>query len=115
MLEVLGKNYVIGARVKGLKEKVFINKHVRRNALMSTITIAGMLMNTMLTSVVVTETVFGFQGLDKFAIEATGMIDVPAVAGLALVSALFFILTNLIVDIIYLYIDPRIEYSRRRN
>jgi len=109
MLEALGKGYIITAKAKGLSKKEVINKHARRNALIPAITLAGILTASMLSGVVITETIFHINGIGRFAATAAREVDAPAVLGFALFSCLIFIFTNLIVDIVYAYIDPRIR------
>lgn len=108
MLEVLSKGYIVSARAKGLSEKVVINKHARRNALIPTITISGLLVSSLVNGLVITENVFGIGGLGAFIVLASQRIDVPALVALALFAAVVVVLTNLIVDILYAYIDPRV-------
>jgi peptide/nickel transport system permease protein len=110
MLEALGKNYIITARAKGLKNSEVINKHARRNALIPVATVSGLLVAGFMTGVVITETVFGLDGLGRWA--ATAAIqgpDIPAILGFALFTCLVYVLSNLIVDIMYAYLDPRIR------
>lgn len=109
MLEALHSGYVISARAKGLDEDEVINKHARRNALIPTITISGLLVAGMLNGVVITETVFTFNGLGFFAASAALQLDIAAILGFALFTGVIFVLTNLIVDILYAFIDPRIR------
>jgi len=113
MLEALSKGYVISARAKGLSNKEVINKHARRNALIPTMTIAGLLTAGMITGVTITETVFNFDGVGRWAALAAGgggtVPDIPAVLGFALFTGLVYVIANLIVDILYAYIDPRIK------
>lgn len=109
MLEALHKGYVTAARAKGLDKKEVINKHARRNALIPTITLSGLLVAGMLNGVVITETVFNFNGLGFFAAAAAIQLDVSAILGFALFACVIFVVTNLIVDILYAYIDPRIR------
>jgi peptide/nickel transport system permease protein len=109
MLESLSKQYVTAARAKGLDEKTVIYKHARRNALIPVATLSGMLVAGLLGGLVITETVFGFGGLGQWAASAAIGLDVPAVLGYAMLSALLFVIANLIVDIMYAYIDPRIR------
>jgi ABC-type dipeptide/oligopeptide/nickel transport system permease component len=109
MLEVLSKSYIVSARAKGLSEKVVINKHARRNALIPTITISGLLVSSLVNGLVIVESVFGIGGLGAFIVLASQRIDVPALAGLAMFAAVVVVLTNLIVDILYAYIDPRVR------
>ena len=109
MLEALSKGYITTGRAKGLTEKEVINKHARRNALIPVVTISGLLTAGMLNGVVITETVFNIEGLGRFAARASLAIDIPTVLGFAIFSALLFISANLIVDLLYAYIDPRIR------
>ena len=109
MLETLNKPYIITARAKGLDEKTVIYKHARRNALIPTITLSGMLIAGLLGGLIITETVFAFGGLGQWAANAALQFDIPAVLGYAMLSAFLFVVANLIVDILYAYIDPRIR------
>lgn len=110
MLEALNKGYIVAARAKGLDKNEVINKHARRNALIPVVTLTGMLAAGLLTGVVITETVFNLNGLGRFAaFSALPPPDLPAVLGFALFTGVIFVLANLIVDVIYAYIDPRIR------
>jgi peptide/nickel transport system permease protein len=109
MLEALGKTYIVAARAKGLSRKEVIYKHARRNALIPVVTISGMLVGGMLTGLVITETVFRFQGVGNYAAQAAVHFDVSVVAAYAMFSALVFVIANLLVDVLYGYIDPRIR------
>jgi peptide/nickel transport system permease protein len=109
MLETLGKAYIISARAKGLKEKVVIYRHARRNALIPVATLSGMLVAGLLGGLVITETVFAFGGLGQWAATSAIQIDIASVLGYAVLTALMFVIANLIVDILYAYIDPRIR------
>jgi len=109
MLEALGKGYITAARAKGLNQKEVINKHARRNALIPVITLAGVLTAGLLTGVVITETVFNYYGLGYFAAHAAMQLDAPAVLGFALFTGIIYVFANLMVDILYAYVDPRIR------
>jgi peptide/nickel transport system permease protein len=109
MLEVLGKGYIVTARAKGLAKREVINKHARRNALIPVVTLSGLLVAGMLTGVIITETVFAFPGIGSYAAQAALQLDMPGVLGFALFSGIVFVLANLLVDILYAYIDPRIR------
>lgn len=109
MLEALGKGYITAARAKGLKMNDVINKHARRNALIPAITISGLLAAGLLTGVVITETVFIYKGLGFLAARAAIQLDIPMVLGFALLVGIIFVVANLIVDITYAYVDPRIR------
>lgn len=109
MLEALNKGYIVAARAKGLKSKDVINKHARRNALIPVVTISGMLIAGMLTGLVITEYVFNIHGIGEYAASAAIQLDIPAVLGFALLTGVVYVIANLLVDILYAYIDPRIR------
>lgn len=109
MLESLGKGYITMARAKGLSEKEVVNKHAQRNALIPTITLAGLLAAGMINGVVITETVFTYKGIGYWAAKAAIATDIPAVLGFALFTGIIFVIANLLVDITYAYVDPRIR------
>jgi len=109
MLETLRQDYITTARAKGLKEKVVIKKHARANALLPVITIAGVMVAGLLRGVVITETIFNYHGLGLFAVQAAQQLDFPAIIGFALFTGLLMIVANLVVDLLYAYIDPRVK------
>jgi len=109
MLEALNKGYIVTARAKGLTQNEVINKHARRNALIPVVTVSGMLAAGMLTGLVITEYIFNIPGIGMWAANAAIAIDVPAVLGFTIFSAVIFVVANLIVDVLYAYIDPRIR------
>ena len=109
MLEELSKGYILTAKAKGLSNDVVINKHAKRNALIPVVTISGVLTAGLLTGVVITETVFNYKGIGYFAAHAALQMDIPSVLGFALFVGLVYSVANLIVDITYSYIDPRIR------
>lgn len=109
MLEALGKTYITAARAKGLTKNEVIYKHARRNALIPVVTISGLLVGGMMTGLVITETVFLFPGIGSWAAEAATVFDVSVVIIYAMFSAVVFVIANLIVDVLYAYIDPRIR------
>lgn len=108
MLETLNKGYIITAKAKGLSKNDVIYKHARRNALIPVLTVSGFLLAGMITSMVVTETVFQYQGIGFWAAAAATQLDIPAVLGFTLIVGMVFVITNLIVDIFYAYVDPRV-------
>lgn len=110
MLEALTKGYIVTAKAKGLRTSEVINKHARRNALIPVLTLSGMLVAGMLNGLIITETVFAFPGIGQFAANAalTGP-DLPAVLGFSLFTGIIFVVANLLVDITYAYVDPRIR------
>ncbi|HEX5505418.1 MAG TPA: nickel ABC transporter permease [Thermomicrobiales bacterium] len=111
MLEVLGEDYVRTARAKGLEERLVIVRHALKNALIPIITILGLEFGGLLAGAVVTETVFSYPGLGLLLINSINNRDFPIVQGALLLFALEFVLVNLLVDVIYARVDPRITYS----
>lgn len=110
MLEALNKGYIITAKAKGISGHEVIYKHARKNALIPVYTVSGFLLAGMITSMVVTETVFQYQGIGFWAAASATQLDIPAVLGFALIVGVVFVVTNLIVDILYAYVDPRVIY-----
>ena len=111
MLETLRMDYVTTARAKGLKEKDVINQHARPNAMISITTLAGLRVAGLLGGVVITETVFNYPGIGKAAADAAQQLDVVTVLGFAVFNGLVLILANLVVDILYGFIDPRVRLA----
>jgi len=109
MLESLGKGYILTARAKGLPEKVVVNKHARRNALIPVITVSGYLFAGLATGAVITENVFSYKGIGWWAAESAVRLDIPSVLGFALFTGVVFVLVNLVVDILYTRVDPRVR------
>jgi ABC-type dipeptide/oligopeptide/nickel transport system permease component len=109
MLESLGRGYVLTARAKGLSERVVVNKHARRNALIPVITVAGYLFAGMVNGVVITETIFTFKGIGWWSAQSAVQLDIASVLGFALFNAVLFVLVNLVVDILYTRVDPRVR------
>lgn len=109
MLEALNKGYMVTARAKGLSQGEVINKHARRNALIPVVTISGFLFAGMMTGMVITETIFVLPGLGRAAASAALHLDIPFVLGFSLLTGVVFVVTNLIVDVAYAYVDPRIK------
>jgi len=111
MLETLRMDYVTTARAKGLKERTVINKHARPNAMLPIITMSGMSIVSLLGGVVITETVFNYPGIGKAAADAASQLDVVTTLGLAIFTGLILILSNLVVDVVYAFVDPRVRLS----
>jgi dipeptide transport system permease protein len=109
MLESLGKGYILTARAKGLDERIVINKHARRNALIPVITVSGYVFAGLANGVVITESIFSFKGIGWWAWLAAVRLDIPSVLGFALFNAALFVLVNLVVDILYTRVDPRVR------
>jgi peptide/nickel transport system permease protein len=111
MLEVLKQDYIRTARSKGLNERLVIYKHALRNAWLPIVTIIGLQFGTLLGGAVITETVFAWPGIGRLLVESIGFRDYPVIQGAVLVITFGFVLTNLLVDMLYAYLDPRIQYS----
>lgn len=111
LLGELKADYVRTARSKGLTERDVIGRHVMRNALLPFVTIVGLMMANFIGGTVVTESVFTYPGLGRLLIQAISTRDYPLIQGCILFILVVFVLINLMVDVLYAYIDPRIEYS----
>jgi peptide/nickel transport system permease protein len=111
LLGELKADYVRTARSKGLKERDVVGRHVLRNALLPFVTIVGLMMATFIGGTVVTEAVFTYPGLGRLLIQAIGIRDYPLIQGCILFILVIYMTINLLVDVLYAYIDPRIEYS----
>ena len=111
MLEVFGEDHVRTARAKGLRERGVVLGHVLRNALIPTVTAIGLQFGYLLAGTVLTETVFARPGLGRLLVEAINQRDVGLVQGGIMLLATTFVLVNLIVDVLYVYLDPRIKYE----
>jgi peptide/nickel transport system permease protein len=111
MLEALGQDYIRTALAKGADRRTIHNKHARRNALLPVVTIAGIIFATLLAGMVITETIFNRQGIGLWMARAAILLDVPAIMFNVLFLGLIFATANLLVDILYAYIDPRIGLS----
>ncbi|MGE3797526.1 MAG: ABC transporter permease [Thermomicrobiales bacterium] len=111
MLEVLGQDYVRTARSKGLREVSVVGRHAFRNALIPIVTIVGTYVPFLLGGAVFIESIFGWPGLGRLFLEGVGQRDYPLIMGLTLILAIMILLANLLVDIIYAFVDPRIRYD----
>lgn len=111
VLEVIHEPFVLTLRAKGLSDKIVLYKHVLRNALLPAVTILGLLVGEMLSGAVVTETVFSRQGLGKLVVDAINQKDIPVIQAAILITGIFNILVNLMVDVSYSYVDPRVRKS----
>jgi peptide/nickel transport system permease protein len=109
MLDVLGQDYIRTARSKGLHEVRITARHTVPNALIPTVTVLGLSYGNLLTGAVLTETIFSWPGIGQYAYQASISLDFPAIMGVTLLIALIFILANLIVDITYIFLDPRLR------
>ncbi len=111
MLETLRQEYVTTARAKGLPENAVIFKHAQPNAMIPVVTLAGFQVITLLGGVVITETVFNFPGIGQAAANAASQLDVVTVLGFAIFNGLILIIANLVVDVLYAVVDPRVRLS----
>lgn len=111
MLEVLSQDYVRTARGKGLRGWRVVYIHALRNALIPTITVLGLRFGYILAGAVLTETVFAWPGMGRYSVEALSSLDYPAIMGFAQLVALCIVIANLLVDVVYGLVDPRIRYA----
>ncbi len=111
MLDVLSQEYVRTARAKGLQERVVVNTHALRNALIPIATLGGLVFVGLLNGVIITETVYNFRGMGWFAANAALRLDVISVLGISLFAAFLLVLANLVVDVLYGFLDPRVRVS----
>jgi len=111
VLEVLSQDFIRTARAKGLTERVVLYKHALRNAALPVVTVLGLEFASLLIATVVVETVFGIPGLGSLSLTAISARDYPLVQGVVLVIAAFIVLMNLLVDLLYALLDPRVSYA----
>ncbi|OGO11131.1 MAG: peptide ABC transporter permease [Chloroflexi bacterium RBG_13_68_17] len=109
LLEVLGREYIRSARAKGLPYRTVVARHALRNALLPVVTIIGLNLGSLLGGAVLTETIFGLSGVGRALFEAITSRDYPVIQGFTLVVAVGYVLVNLLVDISYTYLDPRVR------
>jgi len=111
MLEVLSQDFMRTARAKGLAGSTVVVRHALRNALIPTVTVLGLAFGGLLSGAVMTETIFAWPGLGRYAFEAAVSNDFPSIMGVTFVIALMYVLANLAVDLLYGVLDPQIRYS----
>lgn len=111
MLDVLGEQYVVTARAKGLRERTVIYLHAAKNALLPIVTVIGYQLGVLLTSAILIETVFAWPGVGRLLVTAIQQRDFPLIQGTVLFMGTLFLLINLVVDISYAFLDPRIRFS----
>ena len=109
MLEVLGEDYIRTARSKGMKESRVITRHALRAALTPVVTLAGLDIGTALGGVIIVETLFGIPGLGWTVIQAINQQDLPVILGITILAATFVVVANLVVDLLYAVLDPRVR------
>jgi len=111
MLEVLGQDYIRTARMKGLPERTVLYKHALKNTLIPILTIVSLSYGLMLGGAVLVETIFDWPGMGLYATNSILTIDLPAIVGVTLVVAVIYVMINLVVDILYTLVDPRVRYD----
>ncbi len=109
MLEVLNLDYIKTARAKGVPEKDVIHKHARKNAMIPTTTVIGLAFGGLLAGAVLTESIFAWPGLGRWSAKAMINIDTAAIMGFCLLVAIIYLIVNLIVDLMYAWMDPRVR------
>jgi len=111
MLEVLGAEYVRTARAKGLSERTVVMKHAFANALIPVVTVIGLSFGNLLSGAVLTETIFSWPGIGRYAFQASTSQDFPAIMGISMLIAFIYVGVNFVVDILYFFLDPRIRLA----
>ncbi|MDQ3656464.1 MAG: ABC transporter permease [Chloroflexota bacterium] len=111
MLDVLNQDYVRTARAKGLRQRAVIYRHALRNAMIAPLTIVGLLVANLASGTIIIEIVFNVPGVGRLLINSVGRRDYPIMQGIILITALIYILANLIVDLLYSVLDPRVKYE----
>jgi peptide/nickel transport system permease protein len=111
MLEVIHQDYIRTARAKGARERRVVTRHALRNALLPVVSMIGLDFGTFMGGVVVVESVFGWPGIGQLAWQAIQIVDIPVIMGVVLVSAVAILLGNLMADLIYPLLDPKIRYG----
>jgi peptide/nickel transport system permease protein len=115
MLEVIRQDYIRTARAKGLAEKMVVYKHAMRNALIPVVTVVGLQVGQLLVGAVLTETVFSYPGIGTIMVDAIQRKDTPQIMASVVFMAMVFAVVNLLVDILYAFIDPRIRVQYERS
>ncbi len=111
LLETIAQDYIRTARAKGLTEHVVTLRHALRNALIPTVTAIGLAFGNLMSGAVMTETIFAWPGIGRYAVSAAERLDFPAIMGVTLIVALIYLIINLTVDVSYMFLDPRVRVS----
>jgi peptide/nickel transport system permease protein len=111
LVDVMGHEYILTARAKGLSRRLVVGRHAMKNALIPVITIIGLQFGTMLAGAVVIEVLFARQGIGRLLVDAILQRDFPLVQAIVLFIAVFYVISNLLVDVSYAFLDPRIRYE----
>jgi peptide/nickel transport system permease protein len=109
MVEVLAEDYVRTARAKGVDERAVIGRHALRNALGPLVTLVGLDLGVLMGGAVVTESIFAWPGLGREVLQAIFEVDIPLIIGVVLFTAVAIVIANLLVDVVYAWIDPRVR------
>jgi peptide/nickel transport system permease protein len=112
MLEVMKSDYVLTARAKGLRMFWVVYKHSLKNAIIPVLTVIGLQTGLLLGGAILTETIFGWPGIGRYVYDAISYRDYPVIQSGILIIAAIFVLINLIVDLLYVVVDPRIKYNK---
>ncbi len=115
MLESLGQDYIRTARAKGISEVKVVGKHALRNSMIPVTTVIGLQFGALLGGALLTESVFSWPGIGKFTVDSILKSDFPIVQGIVLLVAVIFVTVNLVADLVYAYLDPRIKYSSNKE
>ncbi len=110
MIEVLGQDYITTARANGISEIMIVIKHAFKNSLIPTVTIIGLSIGELLGGAILTETIFGWPGMGKYVVDSVNYLDFPAIMGFTLIVSLAYVFANLFVDVLYVFLNPRIKY-----
>ena len=111
LLQVVREDYIRTARAKGLSERIVITRHALKNSLIPVVTVLGPMFAGLVTGTFVTETVFGIPGMGKYFVTSITNRDYPVIMGTILLYAILLVLANLLVDVLYGFLDPRIRYT----
>jgi len=111
MIEVLNQDYIRTARAKGLGQSAVVNRHALKNALLPTVTQLGLQVGLLLSGAFLVEIIFSWPGIGRYSVDAIRQVDYNAIMATTLIVAVIFVLMNLVVDILYLFLDPRISYQ----
>jgi peptide/nickel transport system permease protein len=110
LIEKMGEDYIRTARAKGLSERRVVLKHGLRASLTPLVTLLGLDLGALMGGAIITETVFNIPGIGRLAFDSIQRSDLPVVQGTVLIGAFFIIIANLVVDIVYAFLDPRVRY-----
>jgi peptide/nickel transport system permease protein len=111
LIEAMGEDYIRTARAKGLRERRVVFRHGVRSAITPVVTIFGLDLGALLGGAVITETVFNIPGIGRLNLDAINHSDFPIVQGTVVLATLFIVIANIVVDVLYAYLDPRVRYT----